>query len=69
MMMFHLPGQKSSCNCGVANTPAPATDSRIAGGEETEPNEYICTLHNLHNIYTIMCLDIYTLHIYTLHCV
>ena len=41
--MFHLAGQKSSCNCGVANTPAPATDSRIAGGEETEPNEYIYT--------------------------
>ena len=43
MMMFRFPGQKSSCNCGVANTPAPATDSRIAGGEETEPNEYIYT--------------------------
>ena len=54
-MMFRFPGQKSSCNCGVANTPAPATDSRIAGGEETEPNEYI------YSIYYTMCLDIYAL--------
>ena len=57
MMMFRFPGQKSSCNCGVANTPAPATDSRIAGGEETEPNEYIYTTQSTTLCYVSSCLD------------